>query len=883
MRTKSAQVDAVLANPSHSARALVTVYSSAGVAGPTWGTENGSGTIDPVLSVSIEQDVDGPRTSRVTLQRQQGRYSLSPLNLIGNPLVASEAPIDVARRIVIEAELLPDGVTNVPAGLKLQVFDGFIDEWSAPNDDLELVCTDKSARLRDVFIQRERVYCACQGVNATKGAYAWTKDLPPLVVGDLVLPSKPNSHFYRVTEARSPQGTTEPSWPTGSGATVVSGGVTFTESGTQDETGTPIETLIAQLLADNGLSSYTTLNCPVSPAWNVKPYTQQRQPVWEALQTITDQLGWWLRFEWDGSKFELTLKEPARTSATVHKTLPITDEVACDKFAVDVWSIRNCVRVIYSDSATRDPNGDPLRKAVEVKDTTSIAKYGGFERWCELAESSSSAIDTSTEANRLANAVLADLKEPLAGLGVTFPPDPYLELGDRITMVADGLRYTADQTLAIASIRQTFSAEEATTAVELIGAPCAARKRHLEKENRMGGGTFAVTSEDLRPVVATPVIAGVGVQATRAGRKNTGQVEYELHASRSGGFAPSAATLLGEGTEGRALPGRTYYVKQVPFQWQGRRKIYGQPTPEMQVVAGYVEPAHLSGRAVIGGPRNGDFEDLLDRDSIEKPLAPPDHWRLTAGTFDVEGDAYVGTTTNYGRHVALRQTATQAVVLSDLFAIPLGARVAQLVANVRPQGTYSSGRDLQFHVDFYSDAAGANPVGGGVDVACAGNIAAANTWARYSTSVEVPDGAAYAAVYFFKAANSSAYGFDIGDVMLNVRPTVNDPPYTNATLQNSFTNYNPTDHNAAGYTLDSSGCVKLRGLVARASAALNTSIFTLPVGYRPSRWLIFSQIAGNSWVRINIKTDGTVQVEAAGSGTWYQFISLEGITFDPRA
>src|ERR1041385_6647191 len=50
------------------------------------------------------------------------------------------------------------------------------------------------------------------------------------VVGDIITPTTRNSHIYRVTTAGT-SGSTEPTFPTSSAATVVSGQVTFTEYG----------------------------------------------------------------------------------------------------------------------------------------------------------------------------------------------------------------------------------------------------------------------------------------------------------------------------------------------------------------------------------------------------------------------------------------------------------------------------------------------------------------------------------------------------------------------------------------------------------------------------------------------------------------------------
>ena len=87
----------------------------------------------------------------------------------------------------------------------------------------------------------------------------------------------------------------------------------------------------------------------------------------------------------------------------------------------------------------------------------------------------------------------------------------------------------------------------------------------------------------------------------------------------------------------------------------------------------------------------------------------------------------------------------------------------------------------------------------------------------------------------------------------------------------------------AGYYKDSNGTVKLRGIIARASAALATPIFNLPVGYRPAKKCMFAITAGNGSARLDIAANGNITVEAASLGSWYTFFSLDGLSFDTRS
>ncbi len=887
MRTKSAQATAVLANPSHSARALVTVYSSAGVAGPTWGASAPNGQVEPVMHVEVSHDLDSFRTARVRLQRQQGRYSLAPLVSTSNPLFGAEAPVAVGRRLLIEVELQLADITVTPSGLRETVFDGFIDEVAWPDDEMELVCTDKFARLRDTWIETERVYGYAQGVNATKGCLVWRYDMAALALNELVVPSekKFNGRFYRVSAVSGPQSAVEPVWPTGGGSTVVSGGVTFTESGAvSDSTGTAIETIISQVLADNGLGSFVTLQTPVSPGWAIKPYIQQRESVADALQAMVDQLGWWLRFEWSSGlgRYELHLVQPDRASSTTHKTLAQDEEVECTEVAVDVWSIRNVVRVIYGDSISKDAAGRPTRIVREVSDAASITKYG--RRFMEVAEADGSNIDTSTEADRLANAILSDLKEPTVGVAVGFPVDPYLELGDRIAIPADQLRWTSTQTLAVESLTHSIDGTSARTSVRLRGAPAARHTAWLEMDARTREGDVhqvSLLNANATTLSSAAVVGGQRFTIADTRGKGAWSQMHELHVSETAAFTPSTSTLRAAGEQSSfdvpsLVPGKTYYWQVVPYTLNADRLVRGSPSAERSFVAGRASAGHLDQLALLGVP-NPQFASALDQPSAEVYVTPPDHWSIVAGTWGATSDAYAALAgTSQYRMIRLRQTATSAQLQSSVFPIERGAVAAKLLAVVSPNGTYSAGRDLHFVIDFFSDLG--NTSTGSVDLVCPGNIASAGVWAEYSSDLAVPAGSNFARVKLYKEATSSAYGFDVATVALRALGPLAQPAFTGVTFNTGWANY------TAGfggpwanvqYLKDSMGFVHIHGLCYRASG-VNTVMFTLPAGFRPAGQQIFAVDSAGGHARVDVNTNGDTSITGGTPGTW---VSVSGITF----
>ena len=111
---------------------------------------------------------------------------------------------------------------------------------------------------------------------------------------------------------------------------------------------------------------------------------------------------------------------------------------------------------------------------------------------------------------------------------------------------------------------------------------------------------------------------------------------------------------------------------------------------------------------------------------------------------------------------------------------------------------------------------------------------------------------------------------------------ITEPSWIAPALLNSFLNYNATTYQAAGYYKDSSGRVFLRGLLSRASAALNTAVFQLPAGYRPAKQTLFGILANNFNARLDIDTSGNVFVSAADNASWFSFFTLDGVNFDTR-
>ena len=90
------------------------------------------------------------------------------------------------------------------------------------------------------------------------------------------------------------------------------------------------------------------------------------------------------------------------------------------------------------------------------------------------------------------------------------------------------------------------------------------------------------------------------------------------------------------------------------------------------------------------------------------------------------------------------------------------------------------------------------------------------------------------------------------------------------TFQNGWVNYDPAAFYPARFWKDVNGDVHIQGLVK--SGTVGTTIFVLPVGYRPGNGLGYPTDSNNAHGRVDIAPTGNV-VAQAGSNVYF-FINL---------
>lgn len=96
--------------------------------------------------------------------------------------------------------------------------------------------------------------------------------------------------------------------------------------------------------------------------------------------------------------------------------------------------------------------------------------------------------------------------------------------------------------------------------------------------------------------------------------------------------------------------------------------------------------------------------------------------------------------------------------------------------------------------------------------------------------------------------------------------------YKAVTFTNSWVNY-AAGFATATYIKDKNGFVHLKGTVK--SGTVSTSMFNLPVGYRPLEQLIFTIVNNGAFGRVDVLANGDVVLQGGSN----LFVALDNIVF----
>ncbi|NBD09278.1 fibronectin type III domain-containing protein [Corallococcus silvisoli] len=636
--------------------------------------------------------------------------------------------------------------------------------------------------------------------------------------------------------------------------------------------GTPVQSVIQSILNDNGMSAFG-LYTPVNPSSVRGPYVQEREPLLDAVRFLAEQIGWDVRMRWreDAAAFALTIWSPDRLTDTPVATFGPDNVLEVSELKRSLEHVRNVVEVVYMDKLDKDVGGEKKRKTVTSTNPTSVALYG--RRWMQVAEGGSSLIDTAAEAQRLADAAIADLSESALSLSLTLPGIHwYLHAADLVQVLPDGVHFDVTQRLGIVSVEfECATSGEARTKLQLQGRPCTSRAEWMERDARPGIAQSATFTGPAAPsgFVAANTVNGFSLAWTPAA-DGPAWDSYELHVSSSSSFIPSQATYRATSRATRfevadLVAGRAYYARVIPRDLKGNA---GPASAEVTLAPRYVAPAMLAPNvtwAVL--PLNADFEALSD------PAAPPDGWSLSPGTWGVDAfDGATGSTVFSGlRSVRLAPTLLATLLGSQPFVVRPGdllfpsAMVSKGSEAVNPahQGILFI-RWLDASFGFISAVV--------VDQV----QASLGSWQELGRGANVvaPFGARYAQLFVGKA-NPLAYTLYVDSARVAWQPRPQD--YQQASMISASGWVGAGAPRNPNYYKNSAGDVVLGG--GMKSGTMGSAAFVLPAGYRPLNEQRLLVDCGAVVGRVRITSDGSV-TPISGSTTEF---NLDGVRFRAEA
>ena len=262
-------------------------------------------------------------------------------------------------------------------------------------------------------------------------------------------------------------------------------------------------------------------------------------------------------------------------------------------------------------------------------DLASIAANG--RAYSEITEASTSGVNTVTEATRLGQAFLADLKDPKVVGSVEVPYFPWLELGDLVGLAPNGTTNTSTLVVHVERFEHNLDASGTpSTTIHYRGnRPTASIRSWLQRDSRPGVAPAAPATGPNAPTGLSASSTVNGFTLTFSPPTTGPQAkEYELHVSTTSGFTPSNVTQRGTTSTNRFevtgfTAGATYYAKLRARDSKGN---VGSASSEVALVPRYVEPRFLTPDVTYAAlPLNGSFEALSD------PAGIPDAWTAYVG------------------------------------------------------------------------------------------------------------------------------------------------------------------------------------------------------------------------------------------------------------
>jgi hypothetical protein len=250
--------------------------------------------------------------------------------------------------------------------------------------------------------------------------------------------------------------------------------------------GTPAEEVIQQIIDDNLGEGIVTVYCPNPPGFMVRTYQVEYQSVWDAVQDVARQIGWFLGYVWvpEKSEYLLVLREPGRDKdiSTADFALNHVDDFYVQDLEIQDSSVRNAITVIYRNALTGE------RSQVHVEDQESIAEYG--RRAMQIEEGDTELIKDEVSALRFAQAALYDLKDLTSTTRIEMPLFPQMDVFAGIKYANPRLSSEEWEFCGVESVAHTLDWDGGRFRTEVVGTGrvVGAKTRWMDMETRPGAG-----------------------------------------------------------------------------------------------------------------------------------------------------------------------------------------------------------------------------------------------------------------------------------------------------------------------------------------------------------------------------------------------------------
>lgn len=318
------------------------------------------------------------------------------------------------------------------------------------------------------------------------------------------------------------------------------------------ESGTPAETVIQQIIDNNLGAGVVQLYCPVSPGFMITPYTvdaeQSTKTVWDAIQEVAAQIGWFLGYRWDTTTqaYRLMFMEPPRGKDLDNPDFVLDWEWDFYVHTLDITDkdIRNAIRVSYRDKATGE------RKSVTVTNQASIDEYGRC--FMGIGEADTSHIDTAAEAQAMGEAAASDLGDLSGARSIDMPLLPTMDVFAGV-VTRDPRISTDDEFTGVESVRHVidFGGERFRTEVSGTSRVVGGHQRWLDMETRpgspalptppeaIGGGGITLPAPTVTPEDIKPIPGGIEVHVPAPPVHSVRWSETRVWVSEVDGFDPT--------------------------------------------------------------------------------------------------------------------------------------------------------------------------------------------------------------------------------------------------------------------------------------------------------------------------------------------------------